>query len=79
MTDGYDCYQNALAERINGILKQEFLIQKNMNINELSKMVKQSVYLYNNSRPHLSLNMQTPQMKYKKIRRNEISSDINIV
>lgn len=26
MNDGYDCYQNALAERINGILKQEFLI-----------------------------------------------------
>lgn len=26
MTDGYDCYQNALAERVNGILKQEFLI-----------------------------------------------------
>ena len=26
MTDGYDCYQNALAERINGILKDEFLI-----------------------------------------------------
>ena len=25
MTDGYDCYQNALAERINGILKNEFL------------------------------------------------------
>jgi len=24
MTDGYDCYQNALAERVNGILKQEF-------------------------------------------------------
>ncbi len=28
MTDGYDCYQNALAERINGILKQEFLLYK---------------------------------------------------
>jgi transposase InsO family protein len=26
MTDGYDCYQNALAERVNGILKQEFLL-----------------------------------------------------
>ena len=25
MTDGYDCYQNALAERVNGILKDEFL------------------------------------------------------
>ncbi len=28
MTDGYDCYQNALAERINGILKQEFCFVK---------------------------------------------------
>ncbi|RFQ07676.1 transposase, partial [Pseudomonas sp. ATCC 13867] len=27
MTDGYDCYQNALAERVNGILKNELLIQ----------------------------------------------------
>lgn len=66
MTDGYDCYQNALAERINGILKQEFLIEKTKDINELTKMVEQSVYLYNNTRPHLSLNMQTPEMKHKK-------------
>lgn len=28
MTDGYDCYQNALAERINGILKNEFLLSR---------------------------------------------------
>ncbi|RDL42567.1 IS3 family transposase, partial [Marinomonas piezotolerans] len=28
MTDGYDCYQNALAERINGIIKNEYLIMK---------------------------------------------------
>ena len=28
MTDGYDCYQNALAERINGILKMEYLLIK---------------------------------------------------
>jgi len=28
MTDGYDCYQNALAERINGILKGELLLQR---------------------------------------------------
>ncbi|ENM5729265.1 IS3 family transposase [Vibrio mimicus] len=28
MTDGYDCYQNALAERVNGILKQEYLLVK---------------------------------------------------
>lgn len=50
MTDGYDCYQNALAERINGILKQEFLIYKCKNINNLKQMVKESIYIYNNKR-----------------------------
>ena len=79
MTDGYDCYQNALAERINGILKQEFLIEKAKNRDELNKMVKQSIYLYNNIRPHLSLNMETPELRHKKIRRNKISSDLNFV
>ena len=43
MTDGYDCYQNALAERINGILKQEFLIYKCKNIQDLKQMVKESI------------------------------------
>ncbi|MCS3533163.1 transposase InsO family protein, partial [Chryseobacterium sp. JUb7] len=57
MTDGYDCYQNALAERINGILKQEFLIYKCKNIHDLKQMVKESIYIYNNKRPHLSLKM----------------------
>lgn len=28
MTDGYDCYQNAMAERINGILKSELLLSR---------------------------------------------------
>ncbi|ASF49162.1 hypothetical protein Q7A_03815 [Methylophaga nitratireducenticrescens] len=32
MTDGYDCYQNALAERVNGILKHEFLLTKCRNL-----------------------------------------------
>jgi transposase InsO family protein len=35
VTDGYDCYQNALAERINGILKQEFLFYKCQSLKEL--------------------------------------------
>ncbi|MGR5174985.1 integrase core domain-containing protein, partial [Vibrio owensii] len=55
MTDGYDCYQNALAERVNGILKQEFLLHRSRNIEELKQLVKQSVSIYNNMRPHLSL------------------------
>jgi len=40
MTDGYDCYQNAMAERMNGILKYEFLLQTPADINQLQTMVK---------------------------------------
>ena len=60
MTDGYDCYQNALAERINGILKQEFLLYKCASLDELSQLVKESIEIYNEMRPHLSLDMKTP-------------------
>ena len=60
MTDGYDCYQNALAERVNGILKNEYLLEKPMNLQEAKKMVKESITLYNESRPHLSLKYKTP-------------------
>ena len=66
MTDGYDCYQNAMAERINGILKQEFLINKCNNGKELKQLVKESINTYNNKRPHLSLNMKTPNFVYEK-------------
>lgn len=66
MTDGYDCYQNALAERINGILKQEFLIHKCNNAKELKLLIKESIETYNNKRPHLSLNMKTPNFMHNK-------------
>lgn len=66
MTDGYDCYQNALAERINGILKQEFLIYKCNNGKELKQLIKESIDTYNNKRPHLSLNMKTPNFIHNK-------------
>ena len=60
MTDGYDCYQNALAERVNGILKGEFLLERPRDLEQARQMVKQSVQIYNEERPHLSLKMQTP-------------------
>ncbi len=66
MTDGYDCYQNALAECINGILKQEFLIHKSNNGKELKQLIKESIDIYNNKRPHLSLNMKTPNFIHNK-------------
>lgn len=66
MTDGYDCYQNALAERVNGILKQEFLIEKCNTAKELEVLINESIDIYNNKRPHLSLNMKTPNFIYEK-------------
>jgi transposase InsO family protein len=66
MTDGYDCYQNALAERINGILKQEFLIHKCNNQKELQVLINQSIETYNAKRPHLSLKMKTPNFIHEK-------------
>ena len=66
MTDGYDCYQNALAERVNGILKQEFLFYRCKSFDELQLLVKQSVSIYNHLRPHLSLGMKTPEEAHEK-------------
>ena len=66
MTDGYDCYQNALAERMNGILKQEFLIYRCTTFNDLQKLVDESIEAYNRLRPHLSLGMKTPEEVHKK-------------
>ena len=66
MTDGYDCYQNALAERVNGILKQEFLLHKCRTLKELKNQVQESVDIYNCLRPHLSLDMKTPEEVHKK-------------
>lgn len=66
MTDGYDCYQNALAERINGILKQEFLLYRCKTIKELEILVKESITIYNEMRPHLSLDMETPNQVHNR-------------
>lgn len=66
MTDGYDCYQNALAERINGILKQEFLIHRYASFKELKQVISESIAIYNNYRPHLSLGMKTPNEVHEK-------------
>ncbi len=65
-TDGYDCYQNALAERVNGILKQEFLLFKCRTFDELKRLIDESVMIYNEWRPHLSLDMKTPNQVHKK-------------
>lgn len=60
MTDGYDCYQNALAERVNGILKTEYLTVRPEDLDQAAIMVEESIELYNKQRPHMALKYKTP-------------------
>lgn len=60
MTNGNDCYQNALAKRVNGILKQGYLLAKPRDLQAAKKMVAQSVELSNRHKPHSALNYKTP-------------------
>ena len=67
MTQNSDVYQNAVAERVNGILKIDFFLNQTFrSIHQAVRCVKQSVSIYNNERPHLSLGYQTPQAVYQK-------------
>ncbi|WP_366183702.1 IS3 family transposase [Flavobacterium ovatum] len=65
MTQNSDPYENAVAERINGILKQEFMIDKyNLDLKIMKKIVKESVDIYNELRPHYSNYMLTPNQMH---------------
>ena len=61
MTQQYDPYENAVAERINRTLKYEYGLKETMkNVTLAKKMVKRAVNIYNNKRTHLSLKLNTP-------------------
>lgn len=60
MTDGYDCDRSALAERVNGILKNDLLLQRPVDLGQAGRMARESVDIYNQERPHLSLQLKTP-------------------
>ena len=64
-TEKYDPYQNAVAERINGILKYEFGLVKTIpDLQTAKQMVAQAVEIYNNKRRHRSLAMITPSQAH---------------
>ncbi|WP_228526655.1 MULTISPECIES: IS3 family transposase [unclassified Flavobacterium] len=67
MTQNSDPYENAVAERINGILKQEFNIDKfNQQLAVMKILIKDAIDLYNNERPHYSNYMLTPNQMHKQ-------------
>jgi transposase InsO family protein len=67
MTQNSDPYENAVAERINGILKQEFNIDKyNKDLPIMKQIIKETVDIYNEKRPHLSNHMLTPNQMHQQ-------------
>lgn len=66
MTQHSDPRENAIAKRINGILKSELLTQRYASLEEARQALPRSISLYNVERPHLSLDMLTPSQAHEQ-------------
>ena len=81
MTEQYDPYENAIAERINRTLKYEYGLKNSLKDTIIAqKTAKQAVYIYNNLRTHFSLDLKKPEevhnnpnIKYKSYRKNNLN------
>ena len=65
MTEDYKPTDNAVAERVNGIIKQEWLyrMKRPKNLEDANNIIRDIINFYNNKRPHMSNNMITPVQK----------------
>ena len=81
MTEQYDPYENAVAERINRTLKYEYGLKQTIKSSELAqKITDEAIYIYNNLRTHFSLDLRkpfevhnNPNIKYKSYRKNKVN------
>lgn len=65
MTGDNHCYDNAIAERVNGILKNEFALGMMIgNLKLAREATADAINIYNTKRPHLALKYQTPETVY---------------
>lgn len=68
MTENGDPYENALAERVNGILKSEWLDHEKFDsFSQAKDRIGQIISIYNTLRPHSSCNMLTPEQAEKQV------------
>lgn len=67
MTENGDPLENAVAERINGILKGEYLKHYSITtIQQAKDELQRAVRLYNEDRPHFSIGLLTPELVHSK-------------
>ncbi len=70
MTEENHCYENAKAERVNGILKQEYGLGLTFcTTQQAIASIDQAVMLYNTRRPHLALSYKTPEEAHVKLKK----------
>jgi putative transposase len=68
MTESNHCAENALAERMNGILKQEYGLGMEFSTKaEARRAVDQGIWLYNTKRPHTALNYRMPEEVHQSV------------
>jgi putative transposase len=74
-TQQYDPYENAVAERINGILKYEYGLKRTLpNLSTAQKMAAQAIEIYNHQWVHWSLDFKTPQQVHEAFDQNRYKS-----
>ena len=73
MTEELHCYENASAERLNGILKQEYGLGVSLRSKKQAlRAIDEAVVLYNTRRPHLALNFETPENMHNEPPRRKL-------
>lgn len=83
MTEENHVYENAVAERVNGILKTEFLLGETLTSKKIAQqLVAEAIQTYDEERPHMSLNYQTPNEVYsanncKKVKGLSVIATVN--
>jgi putative transposase len=66
MTDKGDPYENAIAERLNGVLKRNFGLGETFrDFEEATASIDRAIDAYNNLRPHQSVSMFTPALAHQ--------------
>lgn len=66
MTENGDPLENAIAERVNGIIKEEYLNDYQVdNLEEAKELLEAVIKLYNNERPHMSIGNLTPNQVHQ--------------
>ena len=68
MTDNGDPLENAIAERVNGILKVEWIYDQQLkNLAQAQEYIQLIIPIYNTQRPHTSIEMLTPQQAHQRV------------